>query len=271
MTQKRESQAEADGRQALLLVEFMVHELKNQEEGNANDFLDEVIRRLHATGFLADARSRRPRTALPASERAAAALRAVRDIARTLRDPDEEVNSSDFVDGVARRLDAAGFLAEPIKRRVYVDGIPQAVDGLFVASSEDEAIATWRDKSRRFDLARSRLMAKKPCATCGGPITHPKRAGDEPERCETCAPPAAAEDTGGTAATPTGTYRCWVRAGSPNFYRQWSVAQRNAAVAEVKRLVRAKRGEGCVESTDPRRPFETYWSMVKGKLVETAF
>jgi reverse gyrase len=116
-------------------------------------------------------------------------------------------------------------------------------------------------------------MAKKPCAKCGGPITHPQLAGDASELCENCAPADTADtaDTGGTAATPTDTYRCWVRVKRPKFYKEWSQKQRKAAVAEVKRLVREKGGEGCVESRDERRPFETYWARVRGKLIETAF
>jgi hypothetical protein len=274
MTAKRKSQAEFDGRKALWLVKFIADELAKDEEGNANDFLDAVVERLDTAGFLADARSARPRTALPTSERAAAALRAVRDIAHTLRDPDEPVSSSDFVNGVARRLDAAGFLAEgpePIKRRIYVDGVPQVEDGLFVASSEADAIATWRDKRGRSDLARSRLMAKKPCAKCGGPIMHPQLAGDASELCQNCAPPGTGKDTGATPAIPTAEYRCWVRARNPYFYREWTVSRRKDAVKEVRRMVVEKGGEGCVESQDPDKPFETYWAMVDGKIVKTAF
>jgi hypothetical protein len=165
----RESITESDGRKALDIVRYLAAWIReDSEEEGGIELIDTMVERLEADGFLADARANKPRTALPKDPRASDALRIVRDIAHTLRDPDEDVNAGDFVEGISNRLAAAGFLADDSSEprlsdltlhTICIDGIPQVKDGRFAAASPDEAIECWRSKPERRAVARERLSA----------------------------------------------------------------------------------------------------------------
>ena len=68
------------------------------------------------------------------------------------------------------------------------------------------------------------------------------------------------------------TYRCWVvTKRKPREVKVWYVPLKKDAIYEVTAAVREHESEGGVESHDPRKPYETTWAWVRGKLVKTEF
>ena len=70
-----------------------------------------------------------------------------------------------------------------------------------------------------------------------------------------------------------GTYRCWVvtKKKPPREVKVWNVPLKKDAIREVTAAVREHQSEGGVESQDPRKPYETTWAWVRGKLITTEF
>jgi hypothetical protein len=82
------------------------------------------------------------------------------------------------------------------------------------------------------------------------------------------APDAQPFEPTGTA----GTYRCWVvTKKKPRDVKVWHVPLKRDAIREVTAAVREHKSEGGVESEDDRKPYETTWAWVRGKLVKTEF